>query len=612
MRKTIHLVQINDIIGSNVILPLAIGILWQNAVSDPVVADKWKLDQVVYKPQDYKNIAEKLAQGDLVCFSNYIWNSHHHFAIAKQLKIINPNIFIVMGGPDISPSKKDFWKKYNKVVDLAIVGEGEQSIIDLLKIYPNMDVNQISGAWTKEIFTGEAKRIQELPYYTSPYLNGFYDDIVTQEITDGNLIQAVIQTNRGCPYRCTFCEEGRAYKNKMFFYDHNRVNEEIEWCAKNSVEYLSIADDNWGITERDIEYFRWIRDCKLKYGYPRIVDATFAKNAPERLLQLADIDAEHNTKLIRGFTIALQSLNSQTLKSIKRFNLVPDKQKTLIQGLAERNMSTYTEIIWPLPYENYKSLKAGLDKVIELGLDNWMGMYSLRLQEGTELYDDFANDYVFIDVKSSKQDDNGIISAQRSGAVSKSKWADTNEVVKGQVLYTWLAVLYFFGFARIVIDKLCKIRNVSVCTIIDEFLTFINSNKNLQLNEHNAKIQTWWSSWYEGVRVPDISVFSNVDTSYWSDYGHLASYLQINHQQFTKELKMFVDQQPVVIDDSVLTANSHSVVLYDNKYPYETSEHKVDVINEVPKFKSLYEFCRYFYWWKRKNGWHRTKIKHTL
>ena len=42
---------------------------------------------------------------------------------------------------------------------------------------------------------------------------------------------------------------------------------------------------------------------------------------------------------------------------------------------------------------------------------------------------DFANDYVFIDVKSSKQDDNGIISAQRSGAVSKSKWADTYEVV---------------------------------------------------------------------------------------------------------------------------------------------------------------------------------------
>ena len=608
IQQKIHLVQVNDIIGTNVILPLAIGILWQNAIMDPDVSNKWELGEVVYKKENIDSVASKLAQGDIICFSNYIWNSSYHFALATAIKKINPEIFIVVGGPDIGPDKKYFWQEYQDIVNLAIVGEGERSFVELLKSFPNVNPHNIPGAWTKDVFNGEAERIEHLPYYNSPYLNGFYDRLVEKELALGNNIQAVVQTNRGCPYRCTFCEEGREYKNKMFFYDSDRIKEEFEWCAKNKVGFLSIADDNWGIAQIDVEYFRFIRDLKLKYGYPEVVDATYAKNAPERLLQLADIDKEYNTRLIRGFTVALQSLNPSTLTSIKRFNLMPLKQLTLINGLKERNMPTYTEIIWPLPHENYDSFIKGLDKVIDLGLDNWMGVYPLGLHEGTELYEDFLQDFKVIKQQNhndSKQTEKHVALAN---TVIQSTWVDTDDIIKGQLLYTWLVALFFFGYSRPLILDLRKKKNISTCKIINDFLIFVDLNPQLQVSKFNQKIKLWWSEWYNGRVAPNISLFPDQDTSNWSPYAHLASYIQSELEIFNKEFKLFIQQQSVTLDEKIYKANHHSVMVYSRTYPYTTSDFKIDSNHPIPEFKSLYEFCRYYYWWKRKNGWHRAVV----
>jgi putative methyltransferase len=353
MKRTAHLVQVNDIIGNNVVLPLAIGILWQSAMQNIFNKQNWQLGQIIYKKIESQDQLQKLAQGDLVVFSHYIWNSNYQFDLAKQIKQINPDIIVLVVGPNINQEKKYFWQEHGKYVDVALIGEGDRSFSHLLESFPDFD--KVPGAWTADFCNGEAQRVQEFSIETSPYLAGFYDDIVDHERSAGRYIQAVVQTNRGCPYHCTFCEEGRDYKNKMFFYDKQRVIKEIEWCGQKGIEFLNIADDNWGIVDTDVEYMRWIRDCNLQYGYPKLVDATFAKNNPENLLAMAEIDHEHQTQLLRGITIALQSQNPQTLSSIKRFNLVPEKQQKLIVGLKKLGVPTYVEMIWPLPYETYES-----------------------------------------------------------------------------------------------------------------------------------------------------------------------------------------------------------------------------------------------------------------
>jgi radical SAM superfamily enzyme YgiQ (UPF0313 family) len=608
-KKVLHMVQANDVIATNVILPLALGILWQNAIANSELQKKWQLGEVVYKKEDIDSIASVLADGDLVCFSNYLWNCEYHLALAAKIKSINPGIFILIGGPDVSPKKTNLFHYFEHVIDLAIVGEGEQSFIELLRTFPCKTFDHIPGAWTKDFFRGESERSKSFPINASPYINGFYDKIVAKEIYSGNKIQAVVQTNRGCPYRCTFCEEGSEYKNKMFFYDEIRVKQELEWCAKNKVEYLSIADDNWGIAPIDVEYFRHIRNLKLKYGYPEVVDATYAKNASERLLELADIDAEYNTNLIRGFTIALQSLNANTLKSIKRFNLVPQKQLDLIQGLKQRNMPTYTEIIWPLPYENYDTFRQGLDKVLDLGLDNWMGVYTLVIQEGTELYEEFIEDYKFVKQQSHNDNKKSTKNVGLVNAVNESIWVDRKTIVRGQLLYTWLAVLFFFGFARPILTELKIRKETTICTIIDKFLTFLYDNPDLKISKFNNKIDQWWTSWYQGDVVPDISLFPKENTDNWSPYAHLSSYIQNEFETFQAEFSTFVEQQYESIGPDVLQMNYHSVVRFQQQYPLYNKKYTVHTATQIPKFDSLFKFCRYFYWWKRKNGWHRTVIE---
>lgn len=591
MKRTIHLVQINDVIGNNVILPLAIGVLWQAAMSSQANADNWQLGQVVYKKLDSLDQLSQLAQADMIAFSHYVWNSNYQFDMAKQIKQINPNIIIAVGGPNISANKQDFWDEHGSYVDVALVGEGERSFSCLLEFWPNFE--SVPGAWTQDFYNGEAERIQHFEYDHSPYLSGFYDSIVVEEKQQGRVIQAVIQTNRGCPYHCTFCEEGRDYKNKMFFYGQQRVFDEVEWCAQHGIEYLTIGDDNWGIVDADVELMRWIRDCKLKYGCPDIVDATYAKNKPENLLAMAQLDQEHDTRLIRGITVALQSMNAPTLGAIKRFNLVPEKQQQLIRGLNELNMPTYTEMIWPLPYETYDTFLTGIDNTIEIGLKNWLGVYPLSLHHGTELYEDFHTNFETIEQHSENAAQHEI--KEVVNIVSHSDWVDNDTLVRGQVFYTWMVCLYYLGFAR---HGLSQQR--SITKTVDQFVEYIATTPDTNCHQYWKLMTTWWKNWSNGLPTPNLSRFDQHDTNNWSPYTHLASWLQNDLDGLYQDLNNF---------GLNTTQDLHGVVRYNQTYPYTTTEGRTVTIDHVqPDFANEFEFCRFYYWWRRKRGYSRTHI----
>ena len=582
MKKIVHFVQVNDVVGNNVILPLAIGILWQYSQLDPDNRNNWQLGQIVYKRLDPDNDLIELSGGHMIVFSNYVWNASYHFELAQKIKQINPEIFVVMGGPNISPAKKNFWEQYDQTVNLALVGEGEHSFSKLLKEWP--ETENIPGVFTKNYYQGDAPRVQDFPYQASPYLNGFYDGIVKEAKQLGHGIQAVIQTNRGCPYHCTFCEEGRDYKNKMFFYDTERIRDELRWCAQQCVTFLSIADDNWGIVDQDIEYMRVIRDYKLEYGFPEVVDATFAKNNPDNLLTMASLDHEHNTKLIRGITIALQSQNGQTLSSIKRFNLIPEKQQQLISGLKKLNIPTYVEMIWPLPYETYDSFLQGIDRTIDMGLDNWLGVYPLSMHYGTELYEDFHEKFSIIEQQS--ENANRKEKKETVPIVYASHWVDTDTIVQGQVFYTWLVSIFYFGFGRKSVNQLRSLE--SVTSIITKFIEWTHDHPETQVFYWHQRMTHWWKSWLCGSELPSLSIY-NEDTTHWSPYTHMASWLQHDWNKFYLEWNQFLNQ---IFD--INSQDQDSTIRYGQVYN--------GLSHQQPRFRSEYEFCRFYYWWRRKQG----------
>src|SRR6185295_515192 len=99
--------------------------------------------------------------------------------------------------------------------------------------------------------------------------------------------QALQETNRGCPYACTFCAWGSASLSKLRQFDERRVVDEMEWMARHKIEFLYNADANWGILPRDVALTEALVAIKEKHGYPQKFRAAFAKNSNETIFQIS-------------------------------------------------------------------------------------------------------------------------------------------------------------------------------------------------------------------------------------------------------------------------------------------------------------------------------------
>ena len=145
----------------------------------------------------------------------------------------------------------------------------------------------------------------------SPYLTGLLDSFF-----DGPYAP-ILETNRSCPYRCTFCAWGIGTE-KLARYSDERISAEIEYFGKrsNNTKNLYIADANFAILERDANISRQLFESHEKYGYPGNVMVNWNKTRPDRVLRAAR--EFHGLARIGA---SMQSLNQSTLDAVKRKNL---------------------------------------------------------------------------------------------------------------------------------------------------------------------------------------------------------------------------------------------------------------------------------------------------
>src|SRR5690606_4021090 len=172
-------------------------------------------------------------------------------------------------------------------VDIIIRGEGEASAAETLDKLrgvigqqdPDLSVLQgvpgITYRYRGEIFRNpDRARIEDLDTIPSPFLMGLFD-----AYRGVPRIHATLETNRGCPYGCTFCDWGSATTSKIRKFDLERVFGELSWCSDMKVESISQCDANFGIFERDVAIAEWVADLKKTTGYPQTFGGSYAKNS---------------------------------------------------------------------------------------------------------------------------------------------------------------------------------------------------------------------------------------------------------------------------------------------------------------------------------------------
>ena len=330
---------------------------------------------------------------DILGLSNYCWSHNVSYEIFKMCKKTNPNVVTIWGGPNFPidfPSQKKFMERY-KEVDIYVPTEGEIGFSNVVKkVLESNSIDEVKQQITQSPidgcisrneqgqiqFTVPTVRISSLDEITSPYLNGMMD-----KFFDGKLTP-MLQTNRGCPFHCTFCTDGRDEVNKVNSFDIKRVQSEIQYIAEHipkNTHSLHISDLNFGMYPRDIEICESLAKIQEKFGYPKYIKCTTGKNQKDKIIKAI----KKLNKSLR-VTMSVQSLDPDVLNNIRRDNISVDHMLALYPAIKEADLQTTSEVILGLPGETYSNHIQTLRDLIRAKMDEIV-VHTCMLLDGSEM-----------------------------------------------------------------------------------------------------------------------------------------------------------------------------------------------------------------------------------
>lgn len=376
--------QNNQLIEEVSIYPYSVGLLESYAKKKFSNPNRLRFLLTIYKRERVSEAVNSLKNAHIVGFSTYIWNINLSLAIARELRAVNPTTIIVFGGPQM-PDEAEGFLKENSFIDLICHGEGEQVFVSILENFTNKTWQKVPSIsyFKDDIFhvTSRLNRIKDLGEIPSPYLNDTFEPLRRANPTTSWIM--LWETNRGCPFSCTYCDWGSAVGAKVYKFDEKRLYQELEWYAKSGDDIIFCCDANFGMLSRDYELAEFAVLLKKTFKHPRILTVQNTKNATERAYKVQTLLA--SAYLNPVVTLSMQSLNDATLDAIKRKNISLDSFKELQRRFTKDKVMTYTDVILAMPGETYESYLDGISEIIEGGQHHRILFYNLSILPNAEM-----------------------------------------------------------------------------------------------------------------------------------------------------------------------------------------------------------------------------------
>lgn len=384
----VYLNEYNVLMEKTTYLPLVSGLLRSYAEKFLEIREYYQFMPFLFMREPLENVLSYYDDPSVAAFSVFMWNEQLSLKIAEEIKRRYPQCLIVFGGQQVPAEATEYLEQY-PFVDVAVRGEGEAIFAELLQqMIVSRDFSAIPDiTWrnveTQSIHSNPPRTALEmdLDIYPSPYTNGIFDDLMKAHSQIN--FQAIIQTNRGCPFTCAYCAWHKSSKLRLFSME--RVAAEIEWCGKNRIAYVFNADANFGIHPRDIEVAKILAETKLRHGFPEKFRSCFTKNADDRIYELAMLLLAH--KLEKGITLSFQTLSEVTLRNIRRENIRLSTYKNLLARFNAVNVPVYTELILGLPGETTESWITGIEQILSSGLRGQLFVYPCEIYPNSEMGD---------------------------------------------------------------------------------------------------------------------------------------------------------------------------------------------------------------------------------
>ncbi|NLP50158.1 B12-binding domain-containing radical SAM protein [Bacillus sp. RO1] len=338
---------------------------------------EYTVDLVEYTIKDpVMNIVSDLIQRkpDVIGFSCYIWNIEETIKVMSMLKKINPELILVLGGPEVTYDVSE-WLDRLTDVDFIVLGEGEITFKQLLhEIQGERNFESISGLAYRD---GEDKKISpqrnkvDLKELPSPYR--FEEDLsqLGKRVT-------YFETSRGCPFSCQFCLS--SIEVGVRYFDREKVKEDIRFLMNNGAKTIKFVDRTFNISRSyAMEMFRFLIDEHLP-GTVFQFEITADIMRPE---VIEFLNQEAPAGLFR-FEIGVQSTNDATNELVMRKQNFAKLSRTVTMVKEGGKIDQHLDLIAGLPEEDYHSFKKTFNDVFALRPEE-LQLGFLKMLRGTGL-----------------------------------------------------------------------------------------------------------------------------------------------------------------------------------------------------------------------------------
>lgn len=284
-----------------------------------------------YKYNKYENILElyeEIKSADVILFSSYVWNYDLCDELATVIKDKHPEKITIIGGPHIGIEDDTFQERkllYDYVCKPTKPGESFMEDFLNLWIEHGKPPSPEDISWELRSVFGKNHAFPQVSVYEEHIE---YLTMLAQYADDNNLEKYVIlETTRGCPYQCTYCEWGGGIGGKVIKKDLEIIKKDILALKQAGYTRISLNDANFGMFEdRDLEFFEFAIKNDMY-----IIDASTVKaKGLERRKRLIDrwFDIVGNNKNAvvletrSGIpTVSIQSASEEAMKVAKRTDL---------------------------------------------------------------------------------------------------------------------------------------------------------------------------------------------------------------------------------------------------------------------------------------------------
>ncbi|CAH0345863.1 B12-binding domain-containing radical SAM protein [Bacillus sp. CECT 9360] len=311
---------------------------------------------------------------DIIGFSCYIWNIEETIKVIQLLKKINPELVIILGGPEVTYDVSEWLEKIPEA-DFIVIGEGETTFRKLLtELHGNKDYTRVSGiAYRKDgkkVIHPQAEKLdlKELP---SPFR--FEEDIP-------HLSKRVnyVETSRGCPFNCQFCLS--SIEVGVRYFDREKVKEDIRYLMKNGAKTIKFVDRTFNISRSyAMEMFQFLID-EHRPGTVFQFEITADIMRPEVIQFLND----HAPAGLFRFEIGVQSTNDYTNELVMRKQNFEKLKRTVTMVKEGEKIDQHLDLIAGLPEEDYHSFRKTFNDVFALRPEE-LQLGFLKMLRGTGL-----------------------------------------------------------------------------------------------------------------------------------------------------------------------------------------------------------------------------------